>query len=180
MSPLKEFINEIHRRSLTISATLIDATDGTPLFRSEEGQAAATGNVDRATRLCAASVALWLDDVDGVPSPERIEAVESALARTDLPPAFTDLAIHAISHAWERADDLEAALVAIRHLTRARPHLKAPSLLREARLAARLGRIEEARRAYLAYLALRRDPEPGPAADAVAQARTELAALTPN
>lgn len=71
-------------------------------------------------------------------------------------------------------------LVAIRRLTRARLHLEAPSLLREARLAARLGRIEEARRAYLAYLARRRDPEPGPAADAVAQARTELAALTPN
>jgi tetratricopeptide (TPR) repeat protein/TolB-like protein len=134
----------------------------------------------RSIELCSATAALWLDDSDGGPGPARIEAVESALARTNLGPAFTDLAIHAISDAWERRGDLDAALTAIRRLSRVKPQLRAPSLLREARLAARLGRIEEARRAYLAYLALRTDPEPGPAAEAVAQARAELAALTPN
>lgn len=76
--------------------------------------------------------------------------------------------------------DLERAMTAVRRrqLLQQEPFLLATQLLRRARLARQTGDTEEAIRAYGHYLALRRDAERGPAADAARVAEEELAALT--
>jgi DNA-binding SARP family transcriptional activator/TolB-like protein len=87
-----------------------------------------------------------------------LEAVRLFVARGDLPRAMT--------------------AVRRRQLLQQEPFLLATQLLRRARLARQTGANEEAIRAYRHYLALRRDAERGPAADAVRVAAEELAVLT--
>ncbi|MDQ8164520.1 MAG: hypothetical protein P3A28_02015, partial [Gemmatimonadota bacterium] len=75
--------------------------------------------------------------------------------------------------------DLTRATTAVRrrqHLQQ-EPFLLATQLLRRARLARQTGATEEAIAAYRHYLRLRRNAEPGPAADAARVATEELAAL---
>jgi DNA-binding SARP family transcriptional activator len=76
--------------------------------------------------------------------------------------------------------DLARAMTAVRRRQRLQqePFLLATQLLRRARLAQQAGATDEAIQAYRHYLALRRDAERGPAADAARVAAGELAALT--
>ena len=129
-----------------------------------------------AARLCVESAQVLADLNRGPVALARTERLDSLLAGTNLDPAFTELGIYAMSLAHEARGDLDAALRSIRRIT-SNSALLAPALLREARVAARLERFDEARAAYSRYLSLRPDPEPGPAAEAVARARAELAAL---
>lgn len=89
-----------------------------------------------------------------------------------------DAATLVLAELYDRLGDLEAALDAVRRRTIAIPnvHFIAGQLRQEGRLAARLGRVEEAARAYGHYLDLRVDPEPT-AAPLAAEVRAELAAL---
>jgi DNA-binding SARP family transcriptional activator/tetratricopeptide (TPR) repeat protein len=64
-----------------------------------------------------------------------------------------------LADALEQQGDLEGALRVVRRRSSS-PFMLAEQLLREGRLAARLGDVASARRAYAHYLALRSDPEP--------------------
>ena len=72
--------------------------------------------------------------------------------------------------------EYDQALKATRRRTES-VYAYAPLLLERGRLAARLGKRDEAVQAYRRYLKVRSDPEPGAAAQLTEQARNELAAL---
>jgi len=94
-----------------------------------------------------------------------------------LPPAptaylnFQSMRLHA------QRGNLDAALAAVSRRDHYEGFAFAPALLERARLHARRGERDDAIRAYTHYLAIRPDPEPGPAAALVQAARRELAAL---
>jgi tetratricopeptide (TPR) repeat protein len=77
----------------------------------------------------------------------------------------------------QQLGDLEGALAASKRVQRDQGFARAPLLLEGARLAARLGKRDEAIESYKMYLKIRANPEPGRASEITAQARSELAAL---
>lgn len=124
-------------------------------------------------------VELAIESLPRDPSATRrhVERLDSLHANA-LDPWVRDAASLVLARGWESLGDLDRALEATRRRVLSIPHVYfiAAQLREEGRLAARVGRREEAIRAYREFLALRSDPEPA-VRPAVDQVRQELADL---
>ena len=106
-----------------------------------------------------------------------IAQLDSVLLNTPVQAGWRDHYVMVSARAWQQIGDLEHARTAVLRHSSDNRYPRAQILLEHARIAARLGRRDEAITAYERYLRMRPDPEPGKAAEVVAQAKSELAAL---
>jgi tetratricopeptide (TPR) repeat protein len=130
--------------------------------------------------LCASLLEAWAADVAGRPDAEDLlHRLDRHLDEGLEAGGTWQLANIVVARLMEQRGDLHGAYRAIRRqIFLPGTELFATTVLREqGRLAARLGDRDAAIRAYRTYLLFHSDPEPGPAADAAAAVRRELAGL---
>lgn len=138
-----------------------------------------TSGTDRNSRACAALVDVLVALERGAVNADAVQRLDRLHA--DGTASWTwlrDAATLVLARAYEQLGDVEAALDATRRRVIGIPGIRYAStqIREEGRLAAALGRTEEAARAYRLYLSLRSNPEPA-AAPFVERARAELSRL---
>jgi tetratricopeptide (TPR) repeat protein len=132
----------------------------------------------RIAHLCQATLAASLAAMEGgpgaTPALERLDSLTAVGASAPL--AFAAAANFTAARLLEGAGDLEDALAAIRRHVHFQGTYHSTRLAEEGRLAERLGRRDDAIRAYQHYLTLRRNPEPSvrPEVDRVKSALAQL------
>jgi FAD/FMN-containing dehydrogenase len=130
--------------------------------------------------LCADLVEAWAAVIGNrADADERLAALD-ALLRQPPPVAGAPLATTtlALARLYEDRGNLPAAYrIVSRDRLSEEDDIFVTRMRERARLAARLGNVDAAVRAYRVYLAFVADPEPGPAAEQAELARRELAAL---
>lgn len=107
----------------------------------------------------------------------ELQRMDSMIVNGQLDPEAANVTAVLVARLYAQAGDFEkarqAALRGSNRLT-----AMGAQALEHARMAARTGRREEAIRNYRIYIAMRDNPEPGPAKQVIDKVRAELAALT--
>lgn len=137
------------------------------------------GDADRYARSCAALIGALVRLETGADPGDVIRTLDRYHADgTASENLLRDAATFVLARGYERLGDFEKALEATRRRYLGIPgiNFRSTQAREEGRLAAALGRTDEAARAYRLYLAFRADPEPA-VAPFVERARTELERL---
>ena len=143
-------------------------------------RAAVAENPQYASRVgvCTYSIDAGLKIYDKAPDARAALArLDSVLLNAPVAGTWREHFAQASTQYHQQLGDLEGALAASKRVQRDQGFARAPLLLEGARLAARLGKRDEAIESYKMYLKMRANPEPGRASEITAQARSELAAL---